>query len=143
MTCLVQRGTWRLHTGTRECIHTADPDDTDEPALCADLFYVRVPVLGLNCCPLCAADDRAPRSRLTCLLTRELIISAIYYTTRHFLHAATFAAQHSAENRRRLDAEVHRNPAVQIYKKKKKPIFLLNYRKQNPSSPFSAKMTNQ
>lgn len=82
MTCLAQRGTWRLHTGTRERIHTADPDDTDEPALCADLFYVRVPVLGLNGCPLCAADDGAPRSRLTCLLTRELIISAIFITQR-------------------------------------------------------------
>lgn len=40
------RSTWRLHTGTHECSHTAHPDDTDEPALCADRFYACVPVSG-------------------------------------------------------------------------------------------------
>lgn len=55
------RGTWRAAHGVRMNASTQqNPDDTDEPALCADLSYVRVPVLGLNCCPLCAADDRGP-----------------------------------------------------------------------------------
>lgn len=46
------RSTWRLHTGTHECSHTADPDDTDEPDLCMQscstfvcLFWVLTVVL--------------------------------------------------------------------------------------------------
>lgn len=128
VTCLVHTGYAWMHPHSRTPMILMNQPSVQICPTFGCLFWVSTVVL----CVLLMTG--APPSRLTRLLTPEFIISANLLHNSHFLRAATFAAEHSAENRRRLVADCWGAPkpsCPDVQKKKNNPIFLLKYRKQN------------